>query len=242
MSASRRGVRLVAKCRYLTARCPGGCEVWLHPRAVEPHVEFGRCRGKPWVDEVEDSALVPKPAAALFIERLPSSLIGPVNVSQDRVLRHRSTQGVRDEVLQGILVRSPVDGVRARRWVCVVMSAVERHGSEAIERAVTSAGFEEIERKLGEDWLVDCPDCGDTVGASSINLHRATSTLCRWKRAAAEVRELWDAGWRDPFTVPGAPLGWEGLQARVAWRRRTRTIEFPRWVAVLISPAALPGR
>lgn len=65
------GVRFTTKCRYLTARCPSGCESWLHPRAVEAHLQPGRCRGKPWVDHVDDSALVPEPAAALFIERMP---------------------------------------------------------------------------------------------------------------------------------------------------------------------------
>ncbi len=106
---------------------------------------------------------------------------------------------------------------------------------------MTADGYDELERELGvDDWLVDCPDCGDTVTRSKINLHRARNTLCRWKRAGAEVRALWDADWRDPFTVPGAPLNWEGLQAKIAWRRRTRTIEFPRWVSVLLSPGTGP--
>lgn len=84
---------------------------------------------------------------------------------------------------------------------------------------------------------VDCPDCGDTVRRAGIGLHRAKSTLCRWKRARTEVQALWDRGWRDPITVPGAPLKWELLQAKAVWRRRVRTVEFPRWVAVLLSPA-----
>jgi hypothetical protein len=231
------GVRFVARCRYLTARCPGGCESWLHPRAVAAHIELRRCRGKPWVDGVEDSALVPESAAELFSERLPAHLIGPVEVSQDRVMSLRSSERVRNEVLYGVVVRSPIEGVRARRWVYVVMAALERHGPQALEKAVTSAGFEEVERELdADDWLADCPDCGETVGRSHINLHRARSTLCRWRRARTEVRALWDEGWRDPFAVPDAPLSWQALQATAAWRRRVRTIEFPRWVAVLLSP------
>jgi hypothetical protein len=218
------------------ARCPSGCESWLHPRAVDPHLR--RCSGKPWVDDVEDSALVPQPVADLFSERVPASLIGPVDISLDRVLRLRSHEGVRYDVLQGVVVRSPVEGVRARRWVYIVRAAVERQGPDAISTALTSAGFDKLQRELDvDDQLVDCPDCGETVRRSRINLHRAKSTLCRWRRARGEVRTLWDTGWRDPYTVPGAPLSWEGLKARTAWRRRIHTIEFPLWTAVLLSPS-----
>jgi hypothetical protein len=235
---SRGGIRFLARCRYLTARCPTGCEVWLHPRAVEPHITLGRCPGRPWVDDVEDSALVPEPIADLLSDRLPGHLLEPVNVSRDRMLRLRSAEGVSHDVLRGLLVHSPIEGVPARRWVYIVTAAVEHHGPAAIVTAMTSTGFNDLERELAmNDRLVDCPDCGQTVGRSRIDLHRARSTLCRWKRARDEVRALWEAGWRDPFTVPGAPLSWEGLQARVAWRRRIRTTEFPRWVAVLLSPA-----
>jgi hypothetical protein len=196
-----------------------------------------RCRGKPWVNDVEDSALVPQPVADVFCERLPGRLIESVDVSQDRLLRLRSHEGVRYDVLQGIVVRSSIEGVRARRWVYIIRAAIERQGPDAIGRALTSAGFHDLERELDmDDRLVDCPDCGEIVQRSRINLHRTKSTLCRWRRARGEVRGLWEAGWRDPFTVPGAPLSWEGLQARVAWRRRTRTIEFPLWIAVLLSP------
>ena len=235
---NRGGIRFVTRCRYLTARCPTGCEMWLHPRAVDAHVLLGRCRGTPWIEDVEDEALVPEPAASMFIDRVPSHLVRPINVSEDRLIRLRLTERVRDDVLHGIVVRSPVEGVRARRWVYVVTAAVERHGPQVIDRAVTPIGFQEVEGELDvNDRLVDCPDCGDTVARSGISLHRSKSTLCRWRRAATEVRALWDAGWRDPFTVPGAPLKWDQLQGKAAWRRRVRTVEFPRWVAVLLSPA-----
>jgi hypothetical protein len=55
---NRGGVRFVTRCRYLTARCPTGCETWLHPRAVNAHVLLRRCRGNPWIEDVEDEALV----------------------------------------------------------------------------------------------------------------------------------------------------------------------------------------
>ena len=231
------GVRFVTRCRYLTARCPTGCESWLHPRAVEAHIEPGRCRGKPWVDDLQDDALIPEPAASTFSQRMPAHLVGPVNVSQDRLGRFHPAERLRYDVLDGIVVRSPIDGVRARRWLYVVTAAIERHGPQVVDRALTPVGFREVERELDPDgWLVDCPDCGDAVGRSGIKLHRARSTLCRWKRAETEVRTLLDEGWRDPFTVPGAPLKWDLLQAKAAWRRRVRTVEFPRWTAVLLSP------
>ncbi len=120
--------RFITPCRYLTARCPGGCESWLHPRAVETHVNLGRCRGKPWVDDVEDSALVPQPAAVLFGERLPAVHIRPFDITHDTVLRLRSGERMRYEVLQGIVVRSPLEGVPSRRWVYTVMAAVKHLG------------------------------------------------------------------------------------------------------------------
>lgn len=200
------GVRLVFRCRYLTARCPVGCESWLHPRAVAGHVGLGRCRGEPWVDSVEDSALVPKASASLFAWRLPAALVGRVNVSEDRVLRLRSAEGVWDDVLQGIVIRSPVEGVNARRWMYVIRAAVELRGPDVVEEGMTPRGFSELERELQvDDWLIDCPDCGEPVKRSRINLHRTKSTLCRWRRARDEVRRLWQAAWRDPSRSPEHP-------------------------------------
>ena len=231
------GNRMRSRCRYLTARCPSGCESWLHPRAVELHVGLGRCRGEPWVDNIEDSAVIPEPAATLFVQRLPAGLIAPVRVSAERVRSISPTERVRNDVLHGVVVRSPIASVRARRWVYVVTAAIDRDGPDAIERGISSTGFVELERELqADDWLVDCPDCGETVKCSRINLHRTKSTLCRWKRAGADVRRLWEAGGRDPYSVPGAPLRWDALRGTAVWRHRLRTIEFPRWVAVLLSP------
>lgn len=227
------------RCRYLMARCPTGCESWLHPRAVEGHLQPGRCSGRAWVDTVEDSALVPQPDASLLVERVPPELVGPLEVSEDR-MRFSSTPRLCADVVQGIVIRSPIQGVSARRWLYIVRAATDRQGPDAIERAITPGGFAEFERELNaDDWLVDCPDCGETVKRSRINLHRAGSTRCRWERARTEVRALWEIGYRDPFSVPTAPLDWEALRRTATWRRRVRTIEFPRWVAVMVSPANL---
>jgi len=56
------------------------------------------------------------------------------------------------------------------------------------------------------------------------------------RRAAAEVRAAWAAGWRDPYSVQGAPLTWGELTGKVCWQRRLVTVDFPRWTAVLLKP------
>ena len=153
-------------------------------------------------------------------------------------MRLTSAPRLHAEVVHGIVVRSPIQGVSARRWVYVVRAATDSQGPHAIERAITPGGFAELEGGLDADaWLVDCPDCGETVKRSRINLHRAASTRCRWQRARTEVRALWEIGYRDPFSMPTAPLDWEALRRTATWRRRVRTIEFPRWVAVMVSSA-----
>lgn len=227
-----------SRCRYLTARCPSGCECWLHPRAVAAHLQPGRCQGRPWVAAVPDETLVPAPVADALRNVLDPRLVRPVKVSQDRILRLRSSEGVRDEVLQGIVVRSPLEGVKARRWAAIAAAALERYGPVAVELACTPAGFIELETTLDIDRarpVGDCSHCGETIPLRQMKLHQARSTLCRWRRAAQAVRAFWGDGWRDPFVVPGAPLRWDEFQ-RGFWRRRTRTVEFPRWVAVLILP------
>lgn len=165
------------------------------------------CSSEPWVD-LEDSALVPESAATVFGERLPPGLIGPVSVSEDRMLRLRSAERVRDDVLHGVVVRSPIMASAPGDGVYVVRAAIERDEPHAIERGMTLGGFGELERELRvEDWFVDCPDCGDTVKRSRVNLHRAKCTLCRLRRAGAEVRRLWEADWRVPSstTAPAKP-------------------------------------
>lgn len=122
------------------------------------------------------------------------------------------------------------------------MSAAERDlGAGAIHKALTSDGFAEIELRLNEEGrLACCPDCGDTTTAKGLSRHRTRNTPCRWRRAVEEVRRLWAEGWRDPFSVPGAPLKWRELNATVAWRRRLHVVPFPAWTAVLLRDGASP--
>ena len=43
------------------------------------------------------------------------------------------------------------------------------------------------------------------------------------------------------WSVPNAPLRWTDLTAKKAWRDRLAPVGFPRWTAVLLSPAEAPA-
>lgn len=231
----------MTRSKYLTARCPLGCEVWLHPKAVGPHGRPDRCQRVAWVDRVGDQHLVAAPFAGDVARLLPSHLVGRPEFSESRLLRPRPGEYIRDEVCQGVVLRSPLDSVRAQRWSTVVQCAYREIGAGAIESALTEEGFAMIERQLlTEGRLAACGDCGETTTRRGLQHHRAQSTACRWRRAAAEVRELWDDGWRDPFVLPGVPLTWQELNSRVEWRRRLHVIPFPAWTAVLIRAGSIP--
>lgn len=232
----------MSKVHYLTARCPQGCETWLHPRAVWPHTnDPQRCRQHPWVDDLPDTALIGAPLAQSVAAVLPAHLLDRPNFSGDRLLHPHPDDYLPIHLCQGVVVRSPVDGVTAQRWAVVVAAAERDEGAAAIEQAATADGFAEIEsRLLDEGRLGRCPDCGDTTTAKGLGRHRARNTQCRWRRAAAEVRRLWADGWRDPFSVPGAPLKWRELNDRIYWRNRTHVIPFPAWTAVLLRNGTTP--
>ncbi len=137
----------------------------------------------------------------------------------------------------GTCVRSPVPGIAARRWLRVATAALDARGLESVRRTLSQEGFTQLERELiAPGSEVTCPECGDCVTSRGLATHRATNGACRWRRAAREVREAWDTGWRDPFNVEGAPLTWAELVAKMHWKRRLLTVEFPRWTAVLLKP------
>lgn len=231
----------MTKSHYLTARCPQGCETWLHPRAVWAHTnDSDRCRQHPWVDDIADTALIAAPLAQKVASVLPGHLVGLPGFSCDRVLHPNPGDYLRIDLCQGIVVQSPVEGVMAQRWAIVVAAAERAAGGSVIERAMTAAGFAEIEQRLTEEGrLARCPDCGATATARGMTTHRARNTPCRWRRAAAEVSRLWAEGWRDPFSVPEAPLKLAELRASVAWRRRLHLVPFPAWTAVLLRDGAM---
>lgn len=229
----------MGKAHYLTARCPTGCETWLHPAALQGHLRPGQCRGHPWVDDIDDTALVMSPLADDLVALLPAKLVSRPQYSHQRLTQPRQGEYLHDDLRRAIAVRSPVAGVGARQWVHVARAARERLGDEGVRRALSTDGFNELQSTLiAPGDFIKCPDCHELVRRHAIDDHRAKSTVCRWRHAAAEVRELWADGWRDPWNIPGAPLKWGDLLAKVEWRRRVRTVEFPKWTAVLLSGAA----
>lgn len=227
----------MTKSRYLTARCLAGCETWLHPAAVEPHLDLGRCRGRPWVDDIPDAVLVAAPMAEMLEPLLPAALVARPTFSYDRLVTPAPAEYLRIEVCQGITVCSPIAGVPSRRWVHVVRAAAARDGEAGVRRAMTAAGFAEVESELVDPGeFLECPDCRELVKRKGLATHRSRNVACCWRRAATEVREAWQLGWRDPYSVPDAPLKWSDLRARSDWRRRLRPVKFPRWTAVLLAP------
>ncbi len=178
--------------------------------------------------------MVPAPLAGALLSVLPPALVEQAERPKvDRARRERVALDFRE----GVTVRSPVEGVRARRWVRVATAALDSKGLSSVRQAVSPDGFYALEREvvpLGSE--VTCPDCGECVSARGLPTHRATNAACRWRRAAVEVRRAWATGWRDPYSVEGAPLAWAELVRKVRWQRRLVTVDFPRWTAVLLKP------
>lgn len=223
----------MGKAHYLTIRCPLGCEAWLQESAFDRHLQ--RCRQHPWVDDLVDSAVVPAPLAAVVLSVLPEALVK--EAERPEVSRSRRNE-VGFNFRFGQRIRSPLEGVRARRWLLVASAVLERQGLRAARRTLTLEAFLELERAvLSPDEHLECPDCGEFVTRRGLGIHRATNSACRWRRAVAEVERSWAAGWRDPFNIEGAPLTWAELTSRVRWRKRLCTVGFPRWEAVLLKPA-----
>lgn len=220
------------RVHYLTIRCPTGCESWLAPPWLQGHL--ARCTGRPWVDALPDRAVIPAPLAGALLSVLPRAFVDDAERPKvDRSRRDRVALDFRE----GVTVRSPVEGVRARKWLRVAVAALESKGLSSVRQALSPEGFHALEQEVvspGSD--VACPDCGESVSARGLAIHRATNGACRWRRAAAEVRTAWVTGWRDPYSVEGAPLTWGELTGRVCWQRRLVTVDFPRWTAVLLKP------
>lgn len=222
----------MARLHYLTIRCPTGCESWLAPPWLQGHLV--RCVGHPWVDDLPDRAVVPAPIAGALLSVLPRALVQ--EAERPKVTRSRQDTVALD-FRHGVTIESPLAGVPARKWLRVAMAALECRGLSSVRAALSPDGFQVLQRELvppGTEAV--CSDCGQEVTARGLATHRATSGACRWRRAAAEVREAWAAGWRDPYSVDGAPLTWAELVGKVCWQRRLVTIDFPRWTAVLLKP------
>lgn len=219
----------MGQAHYLTIRCPYGCEAWLQPSSFGRH--RARCRGHQWVDDLPDSAVIPVSFVGVLASILPDGL---VDDDHPEVRRSRRNE-VGFDFRYGRRMRSPVEGVVARRWLHVAIRALELKGVQAVRDAVTLDGFLALEDELvpaGE--AATCPWCGDFLARRGMGSHQTTNIVCRWRRAVSEVSEAWEAGWRDPYNVDGAPLTWAELRSRVRWTSRMLTVPFPRWTAVLL--------
>jgi hypothetical protein len=216
----------VAVRPYFTARCPVGCECWLHRYAVAGHLT--RCGGFPWVDDgIGDEAMVSDEEARAVMTVLPEELW---DVPDHAGVVHGWFHG---EVVTSFL--SPFPGIAPRRWSQVAAAAL---AAGIVEPAglLDVDTFRRVERTLALTRnLAVCDRCGMTVRRGGLSVHKASNQRCRWIYAAEEVRRLWADGWRDPYTVPGTPLIWGDLQ-KARWRSRVRAVRFPLWMAVLISP------
>lgn len=212
----------------------------MQASALDRHLRPGWCRQHPWVEDLVDSAIVPAPLAALVLSVLPEVLVE--EAEHPEIGRSRRNE-VGFDFRFGRRIRSPLDGVRARRWLLVATAVLERNGLRAVERCLTLEGFLELEEAVtspGEH--AECPDCGEFVTRRGLGSHRARNSACRWRRAVDEVRRSWAAGWRDPYSIEGAPLTWAELTCRVHWRKRMLTVRFPRWTAVLLKPDEVTSR
>jgi hypothetical protein len=233
----------MGRAAYLTARCPTGCEAWLHPHAVDRHVD-GRCRGRPWVDDVPDTVVVPAAYADLLLGVLDEALVGLVSLERSPRVDPRDGRRRAEAPGSGgtFRIRSPLGGVAARRWLVVATAAVDRWGIDGARQAQRPDRFAELQHELlAPGAYAECPGCGAFVSTSALRSHQAKSASCLWRRAALEVRCAWRDGWRDPCSVRGAPTTWGELSAS-RWRRRLHTVPFPRWIAVLLPPNTGDGR
>jgi hypothetical protein len=201
---------------------------------------FDRCRRTPWVDDIEEVAVVPDGYAEI-VDAVDPTLVGVVSQpGSSRVYPFGGNARRPVPTPAGaITIASPVAGVRPRRWVTVAMHAVDKLGDDALDRAFELDSFHELEAEVLPPGLyTECSSCGALVTTRGLTRHQTTNGACAWKRAAAEVRTRWAAGWRDPYSLPGVPNTWVELGRRKHWRDQIKTVLFPRWIAVLLPATA----
>lgn len=231
-----RGVRrIMTRWHYLTARCPLGCESWLHPAAVRAHLEPGRCRRHPWVDDVTESVIVQGGSVRRPMDWVPARFVAGPRPDWPPLGMLNGEEA--------IAISSPIQGVAPREWLQVVEAALAVQGTEVVARALDPVCFSDLRTQYGQPGrLVVCDHCGCTVERRGLTSHQARSARCHWARAAGQVRLAWAACWRDPFRLGGdTPLSWTELQRTVQWRNRVGVVSFPQWAAVLVAPADWSG-
>lgn len=227
-----------SRCEYLTARCPYGCEVWLHPRAVGPHGD--RCPGHRWTDNrmpVTQVALSDQQADLARLICPPTQILRPT-FSGDRLLNPRPGMRLHDSLVAGVVVQSPFPDVTGRRWWTVLRAAHEQGWDT--DPTLHPGRFHHLEEQLGlVDHFASCAICGDDITPNRMKAHHKTNSVCRYLSDTAEVRTFWKLGYRDPYVLrdEGVPITWTELNSRVAWRTRLHIVRFRLWTAVLVSAA-----
>jgi hypothetical protein len=224
---------------YLTARCTRGCEMWAPPEEMERHVRDKRCNGHAWFRGVEQTMLLDTRWA-----RLLRASGGETLLDFERMQAYRTRDARRPHlplsVQFGAVLASPVDGVTARVWWYVLKPHLLTcdDARAVVARAMTDDGFTALAPADLANRLVACGSCGDVV--IDLAQHQRSSRRCKMAAAANRVIELWHAGFRDPWTVPGsAPLTWTELRAS-RWRKQLAVVEFPKWNAVLVGALQPP--
>ena len=228
---------------YLTARCLAGCETWLHPAAVDRHIDLGRCRGQPWVDAIPDAVLVPARWLRGARNPSPSRAGRPTEI----LLRPIGRPGSRRVPQDRSLPRNCGPIANRGRAVSALGSSRESHrrprGGGRRPSRDDGGGLRRARARTRRSGRV--PRVSrlqwSFVKRTGLATHRSRNVACPWRRAVTEVREPWQLGWRDPFSVPDGPLNWSELRARGDWRWRLRPVNFPRWTAVLLTPPSDRG-
>lgn len=228
----------MTKCEYLTARCPTGCEVWLHPKAVTPHE--ARCPRQPWTaGRRPPSEVLLADEAAEEARRLsPPELLKEPRFSTDRLLHPRPGGYLRVGITTGVVVRWPLATVTGRRWWAVMHTAAQQ--GTLFDPTCSLDDFMRAERRLGlENHFVRCEVCGDELSQRGLKSHQRSNSVCRFLADVAEVHAFWDEGYRDPYRRQGdgIPITWTELNQKACWRRRLHIVRFRLWTAVLISAA-----
>lgn len=217
----------------MTARCPLGCEWWAPPEVMARHVYNRRCPGRAWFrNEHHDEVLIEHRDGQRLEELDAGELLEWHRISGERLLDGKQPY-LRIGIHNGAVLHSPLPDVPVRVWWKVVRPLLDVSGARAlVARAATEDGFATLAPPGVLDRCQPCPECGEIV--LGVAQHQKRSTRCRAATAANHVRDLWTAGYRDPWTIPGgAPLTWTELQV-ARWRKRVEVVEFPRWNAVLL--------
>lgn len=217
----------MGRSAYLTARCPTGCEAWLYPYALERHVD-GRCRGHPWVDDMPDTAVIPASYTNMILGNVDEALISTVGLERsgrvdgrDGRLRHAAPLNP-----GSFCVPSPLDGIRARRWLVVALAAADRWGNDGVRQALEPERFRELEKELlAPGSYLDCPVCGAFVSSRAtespdderqlrVAPGRAGGPLCLARRLARSLQRspgTQDLGRALPIDPLEAPAPHHGV-------------------------------